>query len=85
MSSQCSAVSDQGLVCRKPLFFSPREQEYIDHAGGHLYMTEETENLLDEASSGAVHLDNTALLSGLPASHHRAVDCDKTGFCSWRI
>lgn len=82
--NQCSSVSPDGLPCRKPLHFFLSENAYGDHAGGHVYMNDRTEQLLYEASIGSVHMDNMALLSGQPAEHHKAVDCDQTGFCSWR-
>ncbi len=76
---ECPAISDQGISCIRKLYFSENSQEWWDHPGGHIFMTKATQNVLSEE-----HVDATALLSGLPASHHLPEDCTYEGFCAWR-
>lgn len=80
-ADECSAVSDSGLKCQKKLYWFASVQEYGDHTGGHMFASDEVWNRL---TSPDVHIDNTALLSGLPAASHEAKDCTRTGYCAWR-
>lgn len=76
---QCSKVNDDGLPCQKMLHHA-QNGEYWDHAGGHMYASNETMNNIR-----TMHVDATALLSGQPAGSHKPEDCTYDGFCSWRI
>lgn len=61
---------DGGLIkpCRKRIPKGWTAEE--GHGGGHMWMSAETEAVLD-----CGHYDATALLAGLPASTHAPEDC----------
>lgn len=77
--SQCPAVSEHGVPCRKPLY-AAKDGTYWEHAGGHIFMSDEVADILHSS----VHLDATALLSGQPAKFHTPEQCTGEEFCSWR-
>ena len=76
--NECLVVSDNGLACKKNLHHASNG-EWWEHAGGHIFASEKTWDIINEE-----HVDATALLSGATANHHAAEDCTYDGFCAWR-
>lgn len=80
LDKDCTETSEDGtLNCKKSNFWSENSQEYIPHAGGHMFATDES---MDKLMNW--HIDATALLSGRPAESHPPEECTRTGFCAWR-
>lgn len=75
---ECSATSENGLLCQKPMYHA-RNGEYWDHAGGHIFAKKETIEAIE-----TMHFDAKALLAGEKAAMHSPEDCPHKGFCSWR-
>lgn len=73
--TKCAARSESGLPCQKRLY-DARNGETWEHAGGHMFASDEVWANLDTR-----HYDATALLSGLPASSHEPADCPGWPFC----
>lgn len=63
--NECDAVSESGLPCQKKI-----NPNLGFHGGGHMFASSEIWNIITNE-----HVNATALLSGLPASHHKAESC----------
>lgn len=89
LGKDCSAgyVEDDGreFKCRKKNYWSDKDQRFWEHAGGHWYMTDESSDKWVQQNREGWHFDATALLSLQPAASHSPEDCDRTGFCAWRL
>lgn len=75
---KCPAISPNGTECIKTMYVS-RSGEIWDHAGGHIFATEKTLNVLNN-----YHYDAGALLAGEPVTYHTPEECTYTGVCAWR-
>lgn len=65
----CPAASEQNIPCQKSLY-QASDGTIMDHAGGHMYATDETWALLN-----GNHYDAAALMSGQWASSHTPEEC----------
>lgn len=58
--------------------------EYIEHAGGHFFVTQQGKEHCEKVANGLIHEDAGALLAGLPAEWHYVEDCNGQRYCAWR-
>ena len=72
LTKTCAILSvETGLPCQKANYYSEKNQEYWEHAGGHLFMSDETNHILKTQHIN----DPEALLSGGASGFHAPEEC----------